>query len=119
MSTSLIDALIKHESDGDDNAVGDRGLANEAYGCLQIRQPVCDDVNRTFGMTLRAAHMLGQRHLSIVVFGLYMHIWATESRLGHPPSDEDRARIWNGGPNGWRAVRTLDYWAAVKAIMAS
>ena len=28
--------------------------------------------------------------------------------------DEDRARIWNGGPNGYKRASTLNYWAQVQ-----
>jgi len=110
----LIDALIQVEPKGDDNAVGDRNLANMAFGCLQIRQPVCDDINRKFGSSLRAEQMQGNRALSIDTCKKYLSIWAIERWIGRPVTDEDRARIWNGGPNGYKRASTLNYWAEVK-----
>ena len=44
----------------------------------------------------------------------YMKRYATEARLGHAPTDEDMARIHNGGPNGYKNAATLDYWRKVQ-----
>ena len=44
----------------------------------------------------------------------YMKRYATEARLGHAPTDEDLARIHNGGPNGYKNPATLDYWRKVQ-----
>jgi len=43
-----------------------------------------------------------------------MSIYATEEKIGREPTDEDRARIWNGGPMGWRNKATIGYWNKVK-----
>lgn len=111
----LIYALIQVESGGDDNVIGDKHLRNKAYGCLQIRQPCVDDVKVGFGMpNLKAQDCLGNCKLSIRVFHAYMTRYATEKRLGRKPTDEDRARIWNGGPNGWKKESTKKYWLKVK-----
>ncbi len=116
-SDRLIAALIEHESGGDDNEIGDTDLKNKAYGCLQIRQPCVDDVNEAFGTNYRAKDCLGNRELSIWIFRRYMELWATEKRIGRKPTDEDCARIWNGGPNGWKKKTTLKYWVKIKRIM--
>ena len=115
--SELIAALIAHESKGDDYAVGDRHLANKAYGCLQVRQSCVDDVNRRFGTKYRAEDCLGNRELSISICVMYLQIYATPSRLGHKPTAEDFARIWNGGPNGWKKESTVKYWAKVKKFL--
>lgn len=116
---TLHEALIQVESSGNDNAVGDLGLLHKAYGCLQIRQPVCLDVNRVYGTHLNAEDMIGNRELSLTTFEQYMAIYATEKRLGRAPTDQDKARIWNGGPNGYRLAATLVYWAKVKELLGS
>jgi hypothetical protein len=117
MGLSLIDALIQVESGGDDHAVGDLDLAHKAYGCLQIRQPYVDDVNRVFGSKYKAEDCLGNRPLSIYVFNKYMRIWATEERLGHFPTLEELARMHNGGPYGHKRKSTLAYWEKVKQVL--
>lgn len=113
-STELVDALIQVESGGDDSAVGDKNLQDKAYGCLQIRQPCVDDVNRAYGTNYRAEDCCNDRVLSIKIYELYIRLYATKTRLGREPTDEDRARIWNGGPNGWKKSSTKKYWIKVK-----
>ncbi|HLP43934.1 MAG TPA: hypothetical protein VK145_01495 [Candidatus Nanoarchaeia archaeon] len=113
-SSALVNALIQVESGGDDSAVGDKNLKNKAYGCLQVRQDCVDDVNRVYGTNYRAKDCLNDRALSIKIYELYMKLYATKKRLGREPTDEDRARIWNGGPNGWKKSSTKKYWAKVK-----
>lgn len=115
----LIQALIQVESDGYDRAIGDHHLAQKAYGPMQIREPVCIDVNRVFGTKLTATDMLGNRPLSIDTFKKYMSIYATRARLGFEPTDEVRARIWNGGPAGWKKAATEPYWRKVSKALAA
>ncbi len=116
---SLVQALIQVESGGDDNAIGDKNLINKAYGSMQIRQPVCDDVNKIHGTNIKATDMLGRRELSIDTFNKYMAIYATEKQIGRKVTDQDRARIWNGGPTGWKRSTTLSYWTKVKKALES
>lgn len=106
----LTAALVLKESDGNLNAIGDKHLVNKAYGPLQIRQPAVDDVNRRFGTHYKAQDCLGNLELSVWIFNRYMEIYATDTRLGRPVTDEDRARIWNGGPNGYKNRQTVAYW---------
>jgi len=102
------------ESGGNDYAIGDYHLKNKAYGCMQIRQPACDDINRVFNLKRKAEDHLGNRNLSVDSFRKYMAIYATAKRLGREPFEMDKARIWNGGPNGWQNNSTLLYWNKVK-----
>jgi hypothetical protein len=97
---SFIAALIQHESSDNDWEIGDKELKYPAYGCLQIRQPCVDDVNKRLGTHYLATDCLGNRKLSLLIFQTYMEIYATKERLGHPPTAEDMAKIWNGGPSG-------------------
>jgi hypothetical protein len=114
---TLIEAIIQVESGGDDNAIGDRHLINKAYGPMQIRKPYVDDVNRIYKTTYRAEDCLGNRDLSIDLFKKYMAIYATAKLLGHEPTQEDMARIHNGGPNGWKKLSTVPYWYKVKKYL--
>lgn len=45
---------------------------------------------------------------------IYLGRYATASRIGRAVTDQDRARIWNGGPNGWNKQATVGYWNKVK-----
>jgi len=120
-SSTLIDVLIKIESNGDDYAIGDLKLKHKAYGCLQIRQPVCDDVNKKFGTNRVSIEMLGNRALSIDTFNKYMECYPKNV------TNEEKARAWNGGGNwklvynkkGWETYsKNLDaYWKKVEALL--
>ena len=43
--------------------------------------------------------------------------YANEKRLGRKVTNEDRARIHNGGPNGYKKKATVGYWSDVKGKM--
>lgn len=114
---SIDDAIIMVESGGDDNAHGDLHLGDQAYGPLQIRQPYCNDVNRAYGTKFFANTLLGRRAVSKAIFWLYMSLYATSAQLGRLPTNEDRARIHNGGPYGWKSPATVGYWNKVKTYL--
>ena len=113
----LIQALIMKESQNDDSRIGDLNLVNKAYGCLQIRLPCITDVNHAYDTNYKAQDMLNNRELSILVCKAYWAIWMTREKLGHTPTWEDKARSWNGGPNGWRKQSTEYYWRDVQVIL--
>lgn len=117
LTENFIKALIWQESEGVADAIGDRDLTYSAYGILQIRWPYVRDVNRAFGTTYRARMCLNNPELSIEIFKKYMSLYATEKQLGRPVTQEDIARIHNGGPKGYKMVSTLGYWNAVQKKM--
>jgi hypothetical protein len=111
MITKLIPALIAIESGGDPNAVGDGG---RSLGILQIQAAVVRDVNAWYGMHFRHEDALAAGYARSICRA-YLLRWATEKRLGRQPTFEDLARIWNGGPNGYKKRATIGYWEKVKA----
>ena len=113
----LIQALIVAESGGNDRAIGDKHLRDKAYGPLQIRQPVCDDYNKAHGTYYRASDLVGDRALSKKICEWYLTTYGSKKRLGREPTFQDLARIWNGGPDGWRKPSTLEYWKKVERAM--
>ena len=44
----------------------------------------------------------------------YWDRYATEKRIGRPVTDEDRARIHNKGPNGYKKDSSIRYWIKVQ-----
>ena len=115
----LIRALIMVESGGNDHAIGDRHLAQSAYGPLQIRQPVCDDYNRAHGTTYRAKDLIGQRELSVKICRWYVVAYQPKKHSGRTMTlEEIYARTWNGGPNGIRKSATLKYWRKVERALS-
>lgn len=114
----LIQAIIEVESKDKNGKLGDKDLSQKAYGCLQIRQPCVDDVNSAFGTTYTAKNCQYDRALSVWVCEKYLSLYATKVRIGREPTPEDKARIWNGGPNGWKKKKTKGYWIKVKRALA-
>lgn len=117
----LLHAQIQVESQGNDYAVGDLSLKDHAYGCLQIRQGVVDQVNGHLGTSYKSQDCLGNRELSIKIWTTYWTIFTDMV------TDKDKAFSWNGGP-GWKQyygktghetyTANLDaYWSKVHAIM--
>jgi hypothetical protein len=116
-SEVLTQAIALQESRNNDRAVGDKHLSNHAYGAFQVRQPCIDDVNAKFGTHHKAEDCLDNRELSEWVFREYINIYATKKHLGHAPTEEDCARIWNGGPNGFKRSTTIQYWHSVQKLI--
>lgn len=108
---TLILALIAVESNGNDLAIGDGGLA---YGALQIHACYVADANE-FAKEDWTHEDAFDREEAIKIFMAYMDRYATEKRLGRRVTIEDIARIHNGGPNGYKKSSTDDYWRKVKA----
>lgn len=107
---NLITALVAVESSGNIHAVGDAGLA---HGPMQIHQAVLDDYHRLTGIRITRAGCYNLA-TSVRICDAYLTHYATAKRIGRPPTDEDRARIWNGGPTGWKKPATLKYWRKVQ-----
>jgi len=112
-SDRLLDALVKVESNGNASAVGDNG---KAYGCLQIWSVVVQDVNEVSRVKYTHADAFDPAKARAICRA-YLARYATAKRLGREPTDEDFARIWNGGPNGWRKNSTIKYWHKVAAVL--
>ena len=127
MNTSLIAAVLlsmsplekavhQVESSGrtGPNIVGDNG---NAIGPLQIWKACWTDAvqhDKSIGGSYKDCHDL---EYSLKIFRAYTDRYATKRRLKRVPTDEDRARIWNGGPNGHRKRATIKYWNKVRKEM--
>jgi len=112
---TLIPILILVESNGNDQAVGDGGLA---AGCLQIHQCVIDDVNRVYGTEYVPSDRI-DRECSIEIAGCYLAYWGRkyEEATGGKAGYEELSRIWNGGPAGWQKKSTDRYWEKVREML--
>lgn len=102
---AIISVLISIESSGNDHAIGDGGRAR---GPLQIHRSVVEDVNRISGRSYQWSRMTNRAEATQVA-QIYLGHYATEARLGHKPTGEEVARIWNGGPNGHKRSATDGY----------
>ena len=114
MKAELLAALIAVESGGNDMARGRHG----ELGALQVRPCVVRDVNRIAGTHYRWAEMTN-RWAAMGVFRIYTGHYCTEARLGRPVTNQDLARVWHGGPSGWKRSKTVAYWRRVRARMSA
>jgi hypothetical protein len=82
---------------------------------LQIQDICVQDVNRIYG-TLYTAQDVYDYKKSREIAELYLTYWgeAYRRKTGRPVDYEVLARIWNGGPNGWKKPSTLNYWKKVR-----
>ena len=115
---SLLLALVAVESGGNDHA---RTIARDGkprWGCLQISAAVIDDVNHAtkYAHGFTPADALN-REKSFQIARLYLGIYATEKRIGHPVTIQDMAAIWHRGPRGYKQP-SPEYWRRVAALMA-
>jgi hypothetical protein len=101
----ILSALISVESGGNDRAIGDGG---EARGALQIHREVVADVNRISGKRFDWVRMTNRAEARQVA-EIYLRHYATPQRLGRAVTPQDVARIWNGGPMGYKSKATLPY----------
>jgi len=136
---AFVMAVMMVESSGNDKAIGDNGAS---HGPLQIQKDCVDDANRyrrREGLPpLRFPQDCYDRRKAELIMIAYLkeytlprckkshkpaigidmndpkvrekHYW----RTGKRPTIEDYARIWNGGPNGYKIQATVKYWNKVK-----
>lgn len=107
----LIPVLMVQESGNNPQAIGESG----EVGVLQIRQCVVDDVNRIYGSSWKLHHCKSPV-ISKEICYAYLSYWGEKYRTetAKKPTYEIYARIWNGGPDGWKKDRTTDYWKEVE-----
>lgn len=111
----IIKALIAVESCGNPNAIGDNG---QAVGVLQIHPACVQDVNRITGKAYNIHDRVNPQKSREICAAYLMHYGKRyERRTGKTATAEVYARIWNGGPSGYRRESTRAYWRKVQAAM--
>jgi len=113
---SILEASYIVESENNPNAVGDNG---RAVGILQIWTVVIDDVNRILGENKYTYQDRWSPEKSREIFEVYVSFYGNQYReiTGQDPTAEIYARIWNGGPYGWRKVSTDIYWYKISKYL--
>jgi hypothetical protein len=110
VTAALVMALQGAESqNGDASCHGDQG---RSHGVMQIQRAVIHDVNAVYGtqFTLQDSHQpLKARQVCV----LYLQYWGLryKATTGRTPTPEVLARIWNGGPHGYKRNATRKYWS--------
>ena len=99
------------------NAVGDNGRSRGPYQIMEDyyndavqKDPSLRDGDKSYDNVSGA----GSKEYSERVIQAYMDRYATEARLGRTATDEDIARIHNGGPNGYKRTSAFYYWIKVQ-----
>ena len=109
----VLAAIRVVESNNNPNAVGDNG---NAIGIYQIWKPYWKDAIERSGIDGKYLDCYNVDYADRIVRA-YMKRYATERRIGRKVTQEDIARIHNGGPIGWKKDSTNKYWAKVKKIL--
>jgi hypothetical protein len=113
-------AMVEVESGGNARAYNPH---DGATGIIQIRTVCVTDSNRivrkqgagrgfTLSDRLRPAASRQIWHTYLEYYGRQY-----QRETGREPTHEVYARIWNGGPDGWRQTSTLSYWKRVQAAI--
>lgn len=108
MHPLLLSALIQVESGGNDQARGRHG----ELGALQIKSIMVRDVNRIMG-THYAHQQVTNRAISIFIAESYF------AHYGKHLSDENLARLWQGGPKALRRSSSRAYGRRVMRELQS
>ena len=119
-SQRLWNAIVDVESDGNPRAFNPH---SGATGIAQIRTVCLTDCNRISrhrgdGREFASADRL-RPGKSCEMWRSYLTFYGRQyqRKTGRTPTDEVYARIWNGGPDGWRRASTLSYWRQVQAAL--
>ena len=113
-SSPLLDAICQVESNCDSTAVGDNGNAIGAYQIWYAYWYDAVEYDPSIGGKYKDCY---DKEYSEKIINAYWKRYANEKRLGRKVTDEDRARIHNGGPNGYKRKATVGYWSEVKGKM--
>jgi hypothetical protein len=87
----------------------------DAVGIAQIRPCCLQDCNTIVGEPRWCFSDRFDPEESKAMFEAYTTYYCKKHDVDTTP--ENRARIWNGGPHGFRKGSTLDYWGRVQRRM--
>lgn len=108
VSDDLINAIMIVESQKQADAIGDNG---KAIGCAQIHKVCVDDVNRILCKKVYTYEDRKSPEKSKEIMKIYLSYYGAryEKLTGKKATAEVLAKIWNGGPNGWKKEATITY----------
>jgi hypothetical protein len=111
----VYEAIAIVESQGNDNAVGDKG---KAIGRYQLWEVYVLDVNR-ISKKKYCSDDRKDPAKSLEMVKIYTGYYCERyTRLtGKEATAETIARVHNGGPNGWKKQATDKYWNKIKREM--
>lgn len=112
---AFICILMHLESGNDPNARGDGG---NAYGVLQIHEACVEDVNRIYKLNdtgyeyyhWDAWNVKKSKEICKKYLSHWGEKYKEEAEALGQSTFETYARIWNGGPRGYKKEATDKYW---------
>ena len=110
---NLLDALCQVESNCDPSKVGKAGEIGP-YQILECYWIDAIEYDPSIGGTYKDC--LDKKYAESIIHA-YWNRYCIERRLGRKPTDEDRIRIHNGGPNGYKKDATIKHWKKVEKIL--
>lgn len=117
-SAALVGAIEAQEGGKWSNVNHHDGAGGSSRGGLQIKAGTIKDVNKRYGthFTTADAHVPATARRICI---LYLRMWGEhyKEHTGKNPTSDTYARIWCGGPEGWRKSCTNPYAAQVKRRM--
>lgn len=107
--------ILMQQSSLNPRAIGKKINGIAGKGIAQIRPAAVSDVNRLFGTKYTIDDAYNPRK-SLDILDKYISYFARNSyrRTGKFLSQQDKARIWNGGPKGYMKSATLPYIQHIK-----
>jgi len=105
-------AICEVESNNDCEKVGAAG----EIGPAQIMDICLKDCNRLVGYERWDSQDRKNPEMVREMFNIYVLNYLGPA-LDTMLASEAVARIWNGGPNGWKRASTLPYWKKVSAVL--
>lgn len=111
--TDVLAAIRVVESNNNPNAVGDNGKAIGVYQIWKVYWQDATEFSNIGGVYLDCYNT----DYADRVVRAYMDRYATAKRLGRTVTQEDIARIHNGGPNGHKKSATVKYWKKVQKVL--
>lgn len=108
----LLSVIAEIETGGKPRVIGDQGAA---YGLYQIHKEVVEDVNRVFHQHYTHEDCFNPS-IAKRIATMYLQYWGAiyQQKTHQPVTYEVLARIWNGGPQGWKHESTANYWLRAK-----
>lgn len=107
---ALLDAIKMVESKNGKYLDGKNGES----GPYQIKRIVIDDVNRILGKKIFKYDDALDDNKSREICRIYILYWSKKHNVN---TIECMARIWNGGPRGYRKESTIKYWYKIRRIL--
>lgn len=116
LQAGIVDALKVVESNNKPNAIGDNG---DAKGILQIHIEVIKDVNRIYKTSYVHDDAFNAEKAEKIC-NLYLKFYGSryQKKTGKVATDKILAKIWNGGPTGYKNKKTNEYWQKVSNVLS-